>query len=171
MLSEAARDEIRALTERYPEGKRKSAVMPALYVAQRELGHLSAEVLREVGELLSLAPVHVAAVATFYTMYEKEPAGKHIIDVCTNISCLLCGADDILAHLENRLGIKAGQTTADGLLTVREQECIGACSTAPALQIDYRFHENLTIERVDAILDALLAGDVPPSPEEVAHHG
>jgi NADH-quinone oxidoreductase subunit E len=169
MLSDAAREEIAALAGRYPEGKRKSAVMPALYVAQRDHGWLSPELMREVGELLGLPPVHVAAVATFYTMYEKEPAGANIIDVCTNISCLLCGAEEILAHLEQRLGIKAGATTADGKITIREQECIGACAAAPALQVNYRFHENLTVEKVDAILDALMAGQPLQSPEEVAH--
>lgn len=169
MLSPEARDEILALRARYPEGRQKSAVMPALYVAQREQGWLSAELLREVGELLGLPPVHVAAVATFYTMYEKEPVGAHVIDVCTNLSCLLCGAGELLEHMEQRLGIKRGETTADGKVTIREQECIGACSTAPALQVDYHFHEQLTKEKVDAILDKLLAGEPLPTPEEVTH--
>jgi NADH-quinone oxidoreductase subunit E len=169
MLSQTAREEILGLRARYPEGKAKSAIMPALYVAQREHGWLSAELLREVGELLALPPVHVAAVATFYTMYEQEPAGAHIIDVCTNVSCLLCGAQEIVEHLERRLGIERGATTPDGQVTLREQECIGACSSAPALQVDYRFHEHLTVAKVDEILDRLLAGEPLPSPEEVAH--
>ncbi len=169
MLSDAARAQILSHRERYPEGRQKSAVMGALHIAQAELGWLSPEVFREVGELLGLAPVHVAAVATFYTMYEKEPVGENIIDVCCNISCMLRGAYEILEHIEQRLGIKRGETTADGKVTIREQECIGSCSSAPALQVNYRFHENLTIEKVDAILDELLAGAPVASPEEVTH--
>lgn len=169
MLSPAAREQILALCDRYPEGKRKSAVMDALFIAQGEQGHLSPETFREIAELLHLAPVHVAAVATFYTMYEKEPVGKHIIDICCNISCLLRGSSEIIAHLEQRLGITRGETTPDGLITVREAECIGACSQAPAGQVNYRFFEHLTIEKVDEILDQLQAGKALVSPEEVTH--
>lgn len=156
MLSDAARSEIAALCERYPPSHQKSAVMPALYVAQREHGHLTPDLLREVAEALRLPPAHVTAVATFYTMFEKQPAGRTIIDVCTCISCQLCGGYDILAHLERRLGIKAGETTPDGKVTLREQECIGACADAPALQVNYRFHERLTPTEVDALLDQIL---------------
>lgn len=156
MLSEATRNQIQELCKRYPDGRRKSAVMPALYVAQDEAGHLTPAVLGEVAELLRLAPVHVAAVATFYTMFEKAPHGQHILDVCTCLSCQLTGAYDMLAHLERRLGIKPGQTTANGKITLREQECLGACANAPALQVDYRFHENLTPEILDELLDVLL---------------
>lgn len=164
LLSETAQAEIRALTERYPAGRQKSAVMPALYVAQREHGHLTGELLTEIAELLCLPPAHVAAILTFYSMYEQQPHGQHVIDVCTCLSCQLCGGYDILAHLEQRLGIKAGETTPDGKLTLREQECIGACANAPALQVDSRFRENLTAESVDALIDELLA-------EEVGSHG
>lgn len=159
MLSEAARNEIRELVKLYPEGRQKSAVMPALYIAQREAGWLQPEVLRDVAELLRLAPVHVAAVATFYTMFEKQPHGQHIVDVCTCLSCQICGGYDIAAHLERRLGIKMGETTPDGRITLREQECIGACSSAPALQVDYRFREHLTAETVDALIDELLSDE------------
>ena len=130
--------------------------MPALYIAQAECGWLSPDVLREVAELLRLAPVHVAAVASFYTMFEKEPHGQHVVDVCTCVCCQLVGGYDILGHLEQRLGIKAGETTADGKITIREQECLGACANAPALQVDSRFCENLTTADVDALLDELL---------------
>lgn len=157
VLSEAARAEILHLAERYPEGKQKSAVMPALYVAQRELGWLPPEAMREVAELLRLAPVHVNAVASFYTMFEQQPTGRHIVDLCGCLTCMICGAYDLKEHLEARLGITAGQTTADGRITLREQECLGACANAPALQVDYQFHEDLTREKVDALLDRLLA--------------
>ncbi len=155
MLSEAARDEILALAKRYPEGRQKSAVMPALYVVQGELGWLPPAALREVAELLSLAPVHVAAVASFYTMYEKQPVGEHVVDVCCSPSCMLCGSYDILKYMQGKLGIQPGETTPDGQITLREQECIGACANAPALQVDYRFHENLTPEMVDQLLAEL----------------
>ncbi len=157
MLSESARQEILKVVERYPAGRAKSAVMPALYIAQSEVGWLPAEVLAEVAELLRLAPVHVAAVASFYTMYEKQPAGRRIIDLCCSPTCFLCGSYDLLAHLERRLGIKVGETTPDGKITLREQECLGACANAPALQVNYRFHEDLTPDQVDALLDELLA--------------
>lgn len=160
MLSEAAREEIRKIVKRYPDGHQKSAVMPALYVAQREQGWLKPELLREIGELLRLPAVHVAAVATFYTMYEKQPHGEHIIDVCTCLSCQLCGGYDIVDHIAKRLNVKLGETTPDGKITLREQECIGACASAPALQVDYRFHENLTAEAVDELLDELLRDEV-----------
>lgn len=156
MLSDETRQAIMDLYDRYPEGRQKSAVMPALYLAQADAGWLSPQALREVAELLRLPPVHVAAIATFYTMYETAPTGEHIIDVCTCLTCQICGGYDILAHLEKRLGIAAGQTTADGKITLREQECIGACTTAPALQVDYQFHEELTREAVDGMLDELL---------------
>lgn len=157
VLSDGARDEILAVARRYPEGKQKSAVMPALFIAQRELGWLPPEAQREIAELLELAPVHVNAVASFYTMYEQQPVGRHVIDVCTCISCLLCGGYDIVAHLERLLDVEVGQTTADGAFTLREQECIGACANAPALQVDYRFCENLTPEAVEALVARLRA--------------
>ncbi|MCC7491685.1 MAG: NAD(P)H-dependent oxidoreductase subunit E [Fimbriimonadaceae bacterium] len=156
VLSDATRASIREAAGQYPPGRQKSAVMPALYLAQDDAGHLNPEVLREVAELLRLAPVHVAAVATFYTMFEKAPHGKHIIDVCTCVSCQLLGGYDILAHLERRLGIKPGETTPDGRFTLREQECLGSCASAPVLQVGYRFHEELTTVKVDALIDELL---------------
>jgi NADH-quinone oxidoreductase subunit E len=156
LLSDAAREAIQQVAERYPAEHRKSAVMPALYVAQEEQGVLTPEAIHEVAELLRLAPVHVGAVATFYTMYETAEHGRHILDVCTCVPCCICGGYDILGHLERRLGIKAGETTPDGRVTLREQECLGACANAPALQVDYRFHENLTEQDVDALLDSLL---------------
>jgi NADH-quinone oxidoreductase subunit E len=159
MLSEAARAEILALAERYPEGRQKSAVMPALYVVQGEVGWLPPEALTEVAELLELPPVHVAAVASFYTMYEKQPVGEHVVDVCCSPSCMLCGSYEILEHMTKKLGIKPGETTPDGKITLREQECIGACAQAPALQVDYRFHEHLTPEMVDEIIAALQNGN------------
>ncbi len=157
VLSETAREAIREVATQYPAGRQKSAVMPALYIAQNEVGWLRPDVLAEVAELLRLAPVHVAAVASFYTMFEKAPHGRHIIDVCTCLSCQLCGGYDLLAHLEQRLGIKPGETTPDGKITLREQECLGACASAPVIQVDYRFREQLTPAAVDAILDEILS--------------
>jgi len=152
-LSEEAKREIRELMAKYP--RPKSALMPALYIVQREYGYVTAEGMREVAELFGLTPAQVASVATFYTLYFFKPVGKYVIDLCTNISCMLCGAYDIAAHLKRKLGIDFGETTPDGRFTLREVECIGACTGAPAMQINWRLYENLTPEKVDALLESL----------------
>ena len=152
-LSEEARREIQELMAKYPQPK--SALMPALYIVQREYGYVTAEGMRELAEMFRLTPAQVASVATFYTMYDFKPVGEYVIDLCTNISCMLCGAYDIAEYIKKKLGIDFGETTPDGRFTLREVECIGACTGAPAMQINYRFYENLTPEKVDEILDHL----------------
>jgi NADH-quinone oxidoreductase subunit E len=152
-LSEAAKREIRELMAKYPQPK--SALMPALYIVQREYGYVPPEGMRELAEMFGLTPAQVASVATFYTMYDFKPVGQYVIDLCTNISCMLCGAYDIAEYIKQKLGIDFGETTPDGRFTLREVECIGACTGAPAMQINYRFYEKLTPEKVDEILDNL----------------
>jgi NADH-quinone oxidoreductase subunit E len=145
--------------DRYPSAR--SAVMPALWAVQHEHGVITPESMAEVASLLGLASSDVEAVASFYSMYHLKPQGRHEVVVCTNISCSLRGADDIVAHLERTLGVPSGGTTADGEFTWASTiECLGACGGAPAMQVDHGFQENLTPERVDQIL--AVARSAPP---------
>lgn len=130
--------------------------MPCLWAVQNEVGYLSAEAMAEVASILDLAPSEVQAVSTFYSMYFDRPEGDHHVIVCINVSCGLRGADEIVEHVEQRLGCPSGATTADRRFTWESTvECLGACGGAPAMQVDHHFHENLTPERVDAILERL----------------
>jgi len=152
-LAAETRRSIERARERYPSAR--SAVMPSLWAVQHELGRITPEAMAEVATLLGLASSDVEAVASFYSMYHLTPQGRHEVVVCTNISCALRGADDIVAHLERTLGVPSGGTTADGEFTWASTiECLGACGGAPAMQLDHGFQENLTPERVDQILAA-----------------
>lgn len=145
---------IKSIMKRYPEGKHKSALLPALHIAQAEFdGWLSVPVMDKVAELLNIQPIEVYEVASFYSMYNLKPVGKCLIEVCRTSSCWLRGAEDVVHHIEKRLGIKDGETTADGKFTLKTVECLGSCGTAPMLQIGEHFHENLTLEKVDQILE------------------
>ena len=124
-------------------------------MAQAEVGYLSHDAVREVSQIFALSPNEVYEVASFYTMFFKKPVGKYVIQVCTNISCLLCNAEEIMGHLQTRLGIKPGETTPDKKFTLLEVECLASCGTAPAAQINDEYHENLTTEKLDEILDGL----------------
>jgi NADH-quinone oxidoreductase E subunit len=160
MLSNAAIDRIQQLVQEYPNTK--SALVPALYVAQRDNGGwLSRDAMAEVAEELSLPESHVFGVATFYSMFYFEPVGKHLVQVCGTSPCRLRGANEAIEHLKNKLGIEVGQTTEDGLFTLQEVECMAACHLAPMAQIneDYFFH--LTAERIDEILETLKRGEKP----------
>jgi NADH-quinone oxidoreductase subunit E len=164
VLTPATRTEIERQRDRYPRAR--SAILPALWAVQHQLGHLSPEGMAEVAGLLDLAPSEVEAVASFYSMYLDRPGGRHHVLVCINVSCALRGAEEIAAHLEGRLGCPSGATSADGEFTWEQTvECLGACGGAPAMQVDHHFQENLTPERVDAILDAVRAA---PEPEAEA---
>ncbi len=157
LISEAARKKIEHWLAKYPEDRRRSAVLPALSIVQEEHeGWLSTELMDAVADYLGLPPIAVYEVATFYSMYDLEPVGRHKIAVCNNISCMLCGGDEIIAHIEKKLGIKIGETSADGKFTLkREEECLAACAGAPMMAVDGHYYENLTPEKVDAILDGL----------------
>jgi NADH-quinone oxidoreductase subunit E len=156
-LSAHVREEIDHWVAKFPEGRQRSAVIAALHAAQHENGgYLTPELMTAVAEYLQLPPIQVFEVATFYSMFETRPVGRHSISVCTNISCMLRGGDDVLAHVERRLGIKAGQSTPDGKFYLKiEEECLAACCGAPMMMIDHVYHENLTPESVDEILDAV----------------
>jgi len=152
MLSSEALKHIERETAKYPPERKSSAVMAALRIAQAEHGWLSVPLMDFVAELLEMRPIQVYEVATFYSMYDLKPVGKYKISVCTNVSCMLCGSDLIVKHLEKRLGIKLGQTTPDGKFTLKEVECLAACGGAPMFQIGDTYYEHLTPQMVDEIL-------------------
>ena len=156
MLTTASREDIDRWVAKYPPDRKQSAVMAALRIVQdQNKGSLTPELMDAIAEYLDMAPIAVYEVATFYSMYELSPVGTHKICVCTNISCMLCGSEEIVARLESRLGIKLGETTADGKFTLKEVECLGACVNAPMLQLGNVFHEHLTPEKIDQLLDSL----------------
>ena len=157
LLSKHARQAIDEAVKKYPEGRQRSAVFVALREVQHENhGYLTVELMDAVAEYLKLQPIMVYEVASFYSMYETKPVGRHSISVCTNISCMLRGADDLVAHIEARLGIKTGESTADGRCYLkREEECLAACAGAPMMMVDHKYYENLTPEKIDRILEAL----------------
>ncbi|MBK7854080.1 MAG: NAD(P)H-dependent oxidoreductase subunit E [Bacteroidetes bacterium] len=147
---------VNKIISRYPQGKQKSALLPILHVAQAEFdGWLSAPVMDYVASILNIQPIEVYEVASFYSMYNLKPVGKCTLEVCRTSSCWLLGAEDIVRHIEKKLGIKDGQTTADGMFTLKSVECLGSCGTAPMLQCGAKYHENLTLEKVDDLLDNL----------------
>lgn len=150
------RAEIDQWIAKYPPDKKRSAVMAALRIVQdAHEGWLTRELMDAVAHYLEMEPISVYEVATFYSMYHLKPIGRYKICVCTNISCMLCGSDQIVTHLEKRLGIKLGETTNDGKFTLKEVECLAACGGAPMFQIGREYHENLTPAKVDQILDGL----------------
>ena len=163
--------DVRALADqhiaKYPEGKQASAVMPLLDLAQRQMGGwLPQAAIRHVGDILDMPVIRVLEVATFYTMYNLKPVGKHFIEVCTTTPCWLRGSDDVLGACKNNLGIDAGETTDDGEFTLVEVECQGACVNAPMVKIGDDYYEDLDADSMNAILDALKAGrEITPGPQ------
>jgi NADH-quinone oxidoreductase subunit E len=157
LLSKQVRQVIDEAIKKYPEGRQRSAIFDALREVQHENdGYLTVEVMDAVAAYLQLEPIKVYEVASFYSMFETKPVGRHSISVCTNISCMLRGADEILAHIEKKLGIKLGESTPDGRCYLKcEEECLAACAGAPMMMVDHKYYENLTPEKIDKILEAL----------------
>ena len=155
VFSESLQKKFAALLERYPE--RRCALVPMLLYAQEELGHLTPEALREIAALHGESEMTLREVIGYYSMLRTRPAGKFHVQVCTNISCLLRGSDEIWQHCRQKLGIDHHETTTDGVFSLEEVECIGACSWAPALQVNYDFHQELTPAKVDEILESYRA--------------
>lgn len=151
MISEQAKQRMRDLAARYPVAR--SAVMPSLYIAQQEEGYITPLGLQAVAEVLHMTVDDVESVATFYTMYHQQPAGKNVIKVCTSISCYLRNCDALVDRLEERLGIKRGETTADGDFTLMTTECLASCGTAPVLQVNNEFVENVAPEMADGLVE------------------
>jgi NADH-quinone oxidoreductase subunit E len=156
-LSAHVREEIDHWVAKFPPDRKRSAVISALHAVQHENnGFLTAELMDAVAAYLDLPPIQVYEVATFYSMFETKPVGRHHLSVCTNISCMLRGSQEVVDYVEKKLGIKTGESTPDGRIYLkREEECLAACTGAPMLMVDHVFHENLTPERIDKILDEL----------------
>jgi NADH-quinone oxidoreductase E subunit len=153
MLSEKNLKKIEELKKSYPTTQ--ALVLPVLWMVQEEQGYISEESMKYVAELLSVPFGHILGVVTFYTMYHSKQTGKHHIEVCTNISCMLRGSDKVVEHLERRLGIEMGQTSKDKKWTLSEVECMGSCGTAPMIAVGEEYYENLTPEKIDKILAEL----------------
>ena len=156
LISAESRAEIDRWIAKYPPEQKQAAVMAALNIVQQQNGGwLTTELMDAVAEYLQMPRIAVYEVASFYTLYDLEPVGRHKIYVCTNISCMLCGSDTIVEHLQKKLGIKFGETTPDGRFTLKESECLAACGGAPMFMVDRTYYENLTPEKVDTILARL----------------
>lgn len=156
VLSDHLQDEIEDWISRYPIDQKQSAVLGALRALQHEEGYLPVEKMDAIAEYLEMPAIAVYEVASFYSMFELKPVGKHTISVCTNLSCMLRGADEIVEHLKNKLDIGLGESTPDGKFYLKqEEECLAACCGAPMMQVDHVYKENLTVEKVDAILKEL----------------
>jgi len=146
--------EVEQIIQRYPEGKQKSALIPVLHLAQEEFGGwLSAETMDYVASVLNLQPIEVYEVATFYSMYNLKPVGRYLFEVCQTGPCMLNGSDNIIKYIFEKLGIKPGETTTDGMFTLKTVECLGACGYAPMMQLGKNYREHLTKEKVDAIIE------------------
>ena len=152
-LSDQAETRLKEVVKKYPVAR--SAVMPALYIAQEELGWITDEAIAWVADRVGIPPSHVREVASFYTMYYKKPVGKYHLQICRTLSCMLCGSRSLTEHIKKRLQIKSGEISADGLWSFEEVECLGSCGTAPMIQINDVFFENLTPEKLNAILDRI----------------
>lgn len=157
-FSEEKLNKVKEIIARYPEGKQKSALIPILHIAQEEFGGwLDVPAMDYVASLLSIKPIEVYEVASFYTMFNLKPVGKYVLEVCQTGPCMLCGSDQIIEHIKKTLGIKAGETTPDGLFTLKPAECLGACGYAPMMQLGKFYKEHLTIEKVDELIATLRA--------------
>jgi NADH-quinone oxidoreductase subunit E len=153
-FSQHTMNEVNRIISFYPEGKHKSAVIPVLHLAQKEFGGwLSVETMDYVASVLKLLPIEVYEVATFYSMYNLKPVGKYMFEVCQTGPCMLNGSDDIIKYIDEKLGIKPGETTSDGMFTLKTVECLGACGYAPMMQLGKNYREHLTKEKVDALIE------------------
>jgi NADH-quinone oxidoreductase subunit E len=169
LLSPELRQQAEGLMARYPQGRERSAILPLLYLVQSVEGRVTPEGLREVADLLGIRTAEVEAVATFYTMLRLRPTGTHVVNVCTNLSCALRGAKDVLAAAREAAGVSAGQEVSeDGLFTVHEEECLGACDAAPLVQVDFANHDRVTPARAAELVDALRRGEVPEPSRGIA---
>jgi NADH-quinone oxidoreductase subunit E len=146
---------VQEIIARYPEGKQKSALLPVLHLAQEQFAWMSQSVMDYVASLLSISPVEVYEVASFYTMYHLEPVGKNVIEYCRTGPCVLMGGEEVFDHLQKKLGIKKGETTADGLFTLKEVECLAACGWGPCFQIREKYYMHLNNQKVDEIIEEL----------------
>jgi NADH-quinone oxidoreductase subunit E len=147
--------ELAPILKRYPDDRKASAMIPALRIGEHIFGYLSPAVMALAADRLGVSPARAEEVATFYVMFNTKPVGRHVVEVCTNVSCCLTGADRIFRALRQKLGVENGETTRDGRITLREVECLGSCGTAPAMLVDEDMHERLTLQKVESILGSL----------------
>lgn len=152
-FSAEAKKEFDEILKKYPE--KRAALLPTLHLAQREFGWISADVMKYIGQLLDIPVQEVYDTASFYTMFKLEPTGKYLIQVCSTLSCYLRGSKEIVEHIKSKYGIDVGETTKDGKFTLWKVECLGACGTAPVVQINDDYYEEMTIEKLDQVLDKL----------------
>jgi NADH-quinone oxidoreductase subunit E len=165
-FSDAALALVQKIIKRYPEGRHKSALLPILHIAQAEFGGwLSNDTMDYVASILNIRPIEVYEVASFYSMYNLQPVGKCVLEVCRTGPCWLRGSDDIIEYIENKLNIKAGETSADGMFTLKAVECLASCGSAPMMQVGNDFIENLSVEKMDKVLDNLRQTHNVPSPD------
>lgn len=159
---------IQTIISHYPEGRQKSALIPVLHIAQEELGgSLNVDIMDYVAGLLDITPIEVYEVATFYSQFYIDPVGKYVIEVCQTGPCAICGADDMIAYLEEKLQIKVGETTEDKLFSLKAVECLGACGMAPVMQVNTEFHEFLDLQKIDEIIAKLRSESELKKPEEL----
>ena len=163
-FSSANFERAKELIGHYPRAR--SATIPMCHLAQEQDGYLTQDAMEQIAEMIGCTPAEVYGTASFYEMFKFHPVGKYLVGVCTNISCLIVGAEELLEHAERKLGIRTGSTTADGMFTLEEMECLAACTEAPCLQINYRYADRVTPEQFDRLIDDVAAGkrtaDIPP---------
>jgi NADH-quinone oxidoreductase subunit E len=166
-FSDAILVKVKQIIARYPEGREKSAILPLLHIAQEEFdGYLSVDVMDYIADLLNIQPIEVYEVATFYSQYYLDQVGKYVIEICRTGPCAICGGEKMQTYLEKKLAIKTGETTPDGLFTLKTVECLGACGSAPVMQINTEFYEFLTEEKIDQILEELTVKAKEEKPEK-----
>jgi len=161
ILSKKAQEEIDRVIAHYPSGKQKSAILRVMHIVEEEAGGwLSTDTMDMIAEILEIEPIEVYEVATFYTMFNLEPVGKYVFEVCRTGPCMIVGADDIVSYIEQKLNIKVGQTTPDKMFTLKTTECLGACGYGPMLQCGEQYHENLNTQKIDELIESCRKGEI-----------
>jgi NADH-quinone oxidoreductase subunit E len=160
VFSDSMMQQMNEVVKKFPQDKEKSALIRILHIAQAEYGWLSVPVMNKIAEFLKIQSIEVYEVATFYTMFHLQPVGKHVLEVCRTGPCMLVGSDQLIEHMENKLNIKVGETTSDGMFTLKTAECLGGCGYGPLLQCRNKYHEHLSIEKVDALIEQYRNGEI-----------
>lgn len=160
VFSDAMIKQMNEVVNKFPQDKEKSAIIRILHLAQAEYAWLSVPVMNKIAEFLKIQPIEVYEVATFYTMFHLQPVGKHVLEVCRTGPCMLVGSDQLIDHIEHKLNIKVGETTSDGMFTLKTAECLGGCGYGPLLQCRNTYHEHLTIEKADALIEQYRNGEI-----------
>lgn len=160
VFSDSMMQQMNEVVKKFPQDKEKSALIRILHIAQAEYGWLSVPVMNKIAEFLKIQSIEVYEVATFYTMFHLQPVGKHVLEVCRTGPCMLVGSDQLIEHMENKLNIKVGENTSDGMFTLKTAECLGGCGYGPLLQCRNKYHEHLSIEKVDALIEQYRNGEI-----------